>query len=184
MSYDSYLAHHGILGMKWGVRRYQNADGSLTEAGKKRAEKDAARADRKQKKIDRRSIRKAFNTATNADYKLNRYAGKYLKYAHKYSKTDNEKRKARLEAKAHKVVEKIEKNKNIYDKAVDSIKPIHTRQGERFIKDILARSAYDSSFDEYYDGVYYYRRFNQKKFDVNAQRARDMYDLSAPIKQR
>ncbi len=30
------LAHHGILGQKWGVRRYQNKDGSLTEAGKKR----------------------------------------------------------------------------------------------------------------------------------------------------
>lgn len=31
-----YLAHHGILGQKWGVRRYQNSDGSLTEAGKKK----------------------------------------------------------------------------------------------------------------------------------------------------
>lgn len=30
------IQHHGILGQKWGVRRYQNADGSLTAAGKKR----------------------------------------------------------------------------------------------------------------------------------------------------
>ena len=29
------LYHYGILGMKWGIRRYQNKDGSLTEAGKK-----------------------------------------------------------------------------------------------------------------------------------------------------
>lgn len=33
------LAHHGVKGMKWGVRRYQNADGSLTAAGKRRARK-------------------------------------------------------------------------------------------------------------------------------------------------
>ena len=31
-----YLIHHGIKGMKWGVRRFENPDGTLTEAGKKR----------------------------------------------------------------------------------------------------------------------------------------------------
>lgn len=34
------LEHHGILGMKWGVRRYQNKDGSLTLAGKRRYKTD------------------------------------------------------------------------------------------------------------------------------------------------
>lgn len=36
------LYHHGILGQKWGVRRYQNRDGSLTPAGKKRYGSDVS----------------------------------------------------------------------------------------------------------------------------------------------
>ena len=35
-----YLAHHGIKGQKWGVRRFRNENGALTEAGKKRYSND------------------------------------------------------------------------------------------------------------------------------------------------
>ena len=40
ISEEDHIAHHGIKGQKWGVRRFRNEDGTLTEAGKKRLSKD------------------------------------------------------------------------------------------------------------------------------------------------
>lgn len=49
MEYKVELYHHGIKGMKWGVRRYQNKDGSLTPAGKKRYDRDVQENNAKKK---------------------------------------------------------------------------------------------------------------------------------------
>ena len=43
MYYDE-LYHHGIKGQRWGVRRFQNKDGSLTRLGQKRADRQAKAA--------------------------------------------------------------------------------------------------------------------------------------------
>lgn len=79
---EDELAHFGVKGMKWGVRRYQNTDGSLTDAGKKRLAK------------------KSRNAA------INRYqqVGNYDKKSRKYFKA-NEEILGRLDTK------KIEKSK-------------------------------------------------------------------------
>lgn len=50
MEYELY--HAGVKGMKWGVRRYQNKDGSLTDAGKKRYNREADKGEYNQTRAD------------------------------------------------------------------------------------------------------------------------------------
>ena len=48
---ENHLKHHGVLGQKWGIRRYQNPDGSLTAAGKAKLVKEEGREAKKESKF-------------------------------------------------------------------------------------------------------------------------------------
>lgn len=86
MSYiamNQELCHHGILGMKWGIRRYQNEDGSLTAAGRKRYSKEysklagkAATEIVKNPRFNEDAMRR-FEEKQNSDKVLQRYSDRY-----------------------------------------------------------------------------------------------------------
>ena len=80
MEYELY--HHGILGMKWGIRRYQNEDGSLTPEGKKRLAERQVRIAKTIHKLKaageisskKRLQKKAFRQIDSYAYLINRLA--------------------------------------------------------------------------------------------------------------
>ena len=65
------IYHSGVKGMKWGVRRYQNADGTLTDAGKKRysSKPDAKKLADEKKKAEMKDAAKNRRTLSDADIK-------------------------------------------------------------------------------------------------------------------
>lgn len=73
---SDHLAHHGILGQKWGVRRYQNEDGSLTAKGKKHyAKADTKWAKKNTDKITRKTQNKVKKELTAFNKELSKQPG-------------------------------------------------------------------------------------------------------------
>ena len=95
--FSNELRHHGIKGQKWGIRRYQNEDGTLTDAGKKRYGRKESRQDLGYTRFQRlNAVQKDFVDTNRSSIKT------YMKESKRASKTKNERKKAeRLnEAKA------------------------------------------------------------------------------------
>ena len=90
-----YLQHHGIKGMKWGIRRYQNPDGSLTPEGQKRYGLDSdgkIHTYRSDTNVTKR-VKSDFNTLSSKEFfkkygaSREQYAKRVKKYGDPYKRT-------------------------------------------------------------------------------------------------
>lgn len=108
---QNYLQHHGTKGMKWGVRRYQNKDGSLTPAGKKHYAKESEKLKAEEQKLKAEQKVLANKKKTQA----------------KFDKLDE--KKAELEAKRKALAEEQKKLKK--GEKVSDDKPKETVEEKR-----------------------------------------------------
>lgn len=158
MRNTEYLAHHGILGQKWGVRRFQNKDRTWTEAGKERygSSKERVKAAKKEKNTARSEASRAFNKAYDYDYYhiiptkkvkdtskalWNDYEDKSEKY-----KITNEKYKKvkEVETKLQKELKEIEKKKATEREVADFRKEM----ADRYKNDPETKAKYENMSDE------------------------------------
>lgn len=140
---ENELYHHGIKGMKWGVRRYQNSDGSLTAAGKKRYDRDIRENDARKKenriKIDgpdadrwvKEDLRRSKATIDGASSMINQ-AGRMLdkNYKKKQSKID-------LSNMTDKQLRDRINRSNLEKQYIDMFAPETTSKGRRYAKAVL-----------------------------------------------
>ena len=116
--YSDELCHYGIRGMRWGIRRYQNPDGTLTEAGRKRVSKlhdSNSRLIGRRDKLTKRmefQTRKYANSISKANQKAAELRVKEYGLFTTKAKADKLEYKAsKLEARAAQKAMKIDRTK-------------------------------------------------------------------------
>lgn len=142
--HSNELYHHGILGMKWGIRRYQNLDGSLTAAGKRKygTKTNFEKVQRAKNAADPKKLK-----AKKARYKANaRTEAEIAKYKKKLNRYDYKKSE---NSKSQEKTVKYMSNDELIQKFVDTawnkvIAPAAIEAGKTVLTDYMKKVAKDA----------------------------------------
>lgn len=127
---SDYLVHHGIKGMKWGVRRYENEDGTLTEAGKARYGAKREYSDNAVRRVMMGNVRLGTLTFQKGGMRAHRkdLVDKYNRRARRAEAEGNTEKAAKNRLKAN-AQEAANANRNAYDR--------HTSTGKVIAQNLL-----------------------------------------------
>lgn len=142
MSNNYELWHWGIKGMRWGIRRYQNKDGSLTPQGKKRYNAEMSKLKAEEKIIKNRQKTQAKIDKLDSKRKEinNLKKGKSSSTSNKSgSKPKGKSIKDMSDAELQAFIDRTNLEKS-YKQAMSSLNEKKVSKGKKFVMDVLEQS--------------------------------------------